>query len=236
MPIGEHLLDGWGYKGIYFAYFLNKKRPIMKTTVLSLVVGMALLVTFSACNTQEDESSEGTATTTLADGTMNVDTSASEVEWNGTLVGVYTHTGNVDLNSGSVTIQDGKIAGGSFVVDLTSIAPTDGNYNPEEDKTPEKLVGHLKSPDFFNVSEHPTATFEITGSEGDQVMGNLTIRGVTHPETVQNVVISEQNGQAVISGELTFDRNKYEVAFKHPMQDMVISDDVKMDVKLVASN
>ncbi|MBU1822791.1 MAG: YceI family protein [Bacteroidetes bacterium] len=207
----------------------------MKSTVLSVALAATMLFAFAACNNQED-TAEGTATTTLADGTMNVDTSASEVEWNGTLVGVYTHTGNVSLNSGSVTIQDGKIAGGSFEVDLTSISPTDDNFNAEEDKTPEKLVGHLKSPDFFNVAEHPNATFEITGSEGDEVMGNLTIRGVTHPETVRNVVISEQNGQAVISGELTFDRNKYEVAFKHPMQDMVISDDVKMDVKLVAGN
>lgn len=207
---------------------------MMKSTFLSLTLSATLLLTVAACNNQKD-TTEGTATTALADGTMNVDTSASDVEWNGTMVGVYTHTGNVHLTSGTVTIQDGKISGGSFVVDLTSISPTDENFNPKEDKTPEKLVGHLKSEDFFHVAEHPTAQFEVTGSEGDQVMGNLTIRGITHPETVQNVSISEEDGKAVISGELTFDRNKYEVAFKHPMQDMVISDEVKMDVKLVAN-
>jgi polyisoprenoid-binding protein YceI len=221
---------------MYTLYFPIKTKPTMKKTVLTLVVGMALLVSFSACNSTEEQSSESTTAPTLADGTMRVDTSASEVEWNGTLVGVYTHSGNVDLSSGTITIQDGKISGGNFVVDLNSISPTDDNFNPEEDKTPAKLTGHLKSNDFFNVEQYPNATFEITGSEGDQVMGNLTIRGITHPETVQNVSVSDQNGQAVISGELTFDRNKYDVAFKHPMQDMVISDDVKMDVKLVAAN
>jgi len=45
--------------------------------------------------------------------------------------------------------------------------------------------GHLKSPDFFDVSQYATATFESTsvskGGSGLKVAGNLTLHGVTKP-------------------------------------------------------
>ncbi|MBL28574.1 MAG: hypothetical protein CMM50_13595 [Rhodospirillaceae bacterium] len=44
---------------------------------------------------------------------------------------------------------------------------------------------HLRSDDFFNVSEYPTVTFESTGYEGDEtggtLSGELTFLGVTKP-------------------------------------------------------
>jgi polyisoprenoid-binding protein YceI len=49
----------------------------------------------------------------------------------------------------------------------------------------EKRDAHLKSPDFLNVSEYPTLTFkskrveQIDGNSG-RLIGDLTIRGVTH--------------------------------------------------------
>src|SRR5438874_2850922 len=46
----------------------------------------------------------------------------------------------------------------------------------------------LKSPDFFNVKQFPTLTFKSTKVEGNgdtlKVSGDLTIRGVTKPVTV----------------------------------------------------
>src|SRR5438477_6501211 len=46
----------------------------------------------------------------------------------------------------------------------------------------------LKSPDFFNVKQFPTLTFKSTKVEGSgdtlKVSGDLTIRGVTKPVTV----------------------------------------------------
>ena len=50
--------------------------------------------------------------------------------------------------------------------------------------------GHLRSGDFFGVDEHPTVSFRSTGvrpGEGEsewKVDGELTIRGVTRPITV----------------------------------------------------
>lgn len=48
---------------------------------------------------------------------------------------------------------------------------------------------HLRSADFFDVDQHPTATFRITDvrARGDEydVTGELTIRGVTKPITMR---------------------------------------------------
>lgn len=205
----------------------------MKSTILSMAL-LAASISFIACDSKESSSSETTEETAgLPDGTLAVDASASEVMWKGNMVGMYEHSGDVKLESGNVTVADGKITGGKFVIDLTSITPTDSNY--KEDKTPEKLVGHLSSEDFFHIEQYPTATFDITGSEGNTVMGNLTVRGKTNPEKVENIVISEENGQMHLKGDIKFDRTKYDVAFKHPMQEMVISNDIEMNVTLVAN-
>ncbi len=206
----------------------------MKKHLLSFALLAVTSFTFVACDSKENaETTEETAG--LPDGTMNVDLAASEVMWEGNMVGMYKHSGDVKLTDGNVVVTDGTITGGNFTVDLGTINPTDENYDAAKDRTPEKLIGHLSSDDFFAVEQHPKATFEITGSAGNVVMRNLTVRGKTNPEEVKNVVISEADGKVTMSGDLTFDRTKYDVAFKHPMQDMVVSNDVAMRVKLVAN-
>jgi polyisoprenoid-binding protein YceI len=208
----------------------------MKPALLSLALCATMVIGFTSCNDTNDATDDSVNTTALTDGTMTVDTSASRVGWAGTMVGMYEHKGTVELNSGSLVVENGEIKGGKLEVDLKTIQPLDNNFKPEQDRTPEKLVGHLTSDDFFNVAEYPTAEYEITGSEGSTIMGNLTIRGKTFPEKVENVQINEENGMVTFTGKLTFDRTKYDVSFKHPMQEMVLSNDVQLDVKLVASN
>lgn len=208
----------------------------MKKIILSLALLATMSVTFVACDSKETSDSGTTGETAgLSDGTMNVDLAASNVNWEGTMVGMYSHSGDVKLTDGSVVVADGKITGGSFTVDLNTINPTDENYDAAKEQTPEKLVGHLSSDDFFAVEQHPMATFEITGSEGSTVMGNLTVRDKTNPEEVKNVEIVEADGKVTMTGDLTFDRTKYDVSFKHPMQEMVVSNDVAMKLKLVAN-
>ncbi len=54
---------------------------------------------------------------------------------------------------------------------------------------------HLRSEDFFEVSKYPTITFESTGYEAggemDRLMGNLTIRGITKPVTIDVKQVGE---------------------------------------------
>lgn len=69
---------------------------------------------------------------------------------------------------------NGKI---SFTADVNSI--TTGN---------EQRDGHLKSPDFFDTANYPTLDFVSSKvekhSDGYKVHGNLTMRGVTKPLTL----------------------------------------------------
>jgi len=53
-----------------------------------------------------------------------------------------------------------------------------------------KRDAHLKSPDFFDVAQHPTMTFKSTrvepaGAGRAKMTGNLTIHGVTRPVTFE---------------------------------------------------
>ncbi len=72
----------------------------------------------------------------------------------------------------------------NITIDTTSI---DTNW-ADRDK-------HLRSADFFNVDEFPTAKFESTGYEGNEeggtLSGNLTLLGVTKPITFEIKKIGE---------------------------------------------
>jgi polyisoprenoid-binding protein YceI len=53
----------------------------------------------------------------------------------------------------------------------------------------EQRDGHLRSPDFLDVATHPQLTFksnkvEVSGSNSAKLLGDLTIRGVTNPVTL----------------------------------------------------
>jgi polyisoprenoid-binding protein YceI len=196
-------------------------------------LGLALTAAlgFQSCSNKTETETTTDEVASVQNGTFGADLTASSVEWKGVMLGIKEHTGNVSLSNAEVTITNGAVTGGTFTVDLSTINTTDSAYDAES--TPEKLVGHLSSPDFFNVSEFPTATFEITGMNGLDVTGNLTVRGITHEETVKNVEINTVGDVFNIKGILTFDRKKYDVAFDLPMKDMVISNDIELTINLV---
>lgn len=52
-----------------------------------------------------------------------------------------------------------------------------------------KRDGHLKSADFFDVAKYPTMTFKVTKIDGEDVYGDLTLRGVT-----KNIKLELENG------------------------------------------
>ena len=79
--------------------------------------------------------------------------------------------------TGSLTLDPNDIT--KSTVDATIDATSINTREPQRD-------GHLKSPDFFDVEQFPTLSFQSTGIKrtGDDelaVTGNLTIHGVTHP-------------------------------------------------------
>ncbi|MUP46819.1 YceI family protein [Gramella sp. BOM4] len=160
-----------------------------------------------------------------------VDVEASTVKWKGEKV-TGSHYGNIQLESGHLMMEDDKIVGGEFVMDMSTIEVTDLSGESKG-----KLEGHLKSDDFFGVENHPTAKLVITSaaSKGNGVygiVGDLTIKNETHPITFD----LKMNGNTATT-DLTIDRSKYNVrygsgSFFDNLGDKTIYDNFDLEVKL----
>lgn len=211
----------------------------MKFNQLNFLALAVLVTTFlSACGggSQEkaasEEPSESTESTISA-AEYSVDKDASTVAWKGEVAGVYGHNGVIDIKEGTIKGADGKITGGRIVIDMTTIQPLDSASYSEEHPASD-LVGHLSTGDFFLVEEHPTASFTIKSHEGNKLVGDLTVRGITNEETVELSSVSFDGGFSG-SGVLVFDRQKYDVKWEHYVEDYVLSDDIELKLDIVAS-
>ena len=163
---------------------------------------------------------------------FKTDLSKSKVLWSGTSLGVYTHTGTVDFVKADIDVKNNAVTGGSFTVDLSTMKATDENFNAEAGYTKDKLIGHLSSPDFFDVQNFPTASFEIKSVEGSTAKGILTIRGISNEETVTDIEVKQENGKAKITGNLVFDRKKYDVAWDYPTKDRLLKKEIELKITL----
>jgi len=208
-----------------------KKYRITAPALLAIV-----LLTVSACTGKKaPENNSAVQKSEQAGSAVTVDLEKSSVHWKGEMLGVYSHEGQISLKSASLEMTGDQVSGGSFIADMTSIVATDENYAPAEGRTKEKLVGHLSAPDFFDVATYPEASFEITSVQGDVASGILTIRGISNEESVTNISVVAVEGGETVSGELTFDRKKYDVSYDVAMKDMVLSKDILLTITLFVS-
>lgn len=209
----------------------------MKIRILSLAALIALA--FSSCKQESTETKKTDSTAVTVDSTKKVedykvDLDSSTVKWHGEIVGgIYYHEGTVKLIEGSLGLSDNQIASGAFTIDLKSLKPSDKNYSGK-DKTPENLVAHLSSKDFFLVDSFPTATFVMKSADGNTVTGDLTVRGTTNEEKVTDVVVAKSDAGLTATGKLVFNRQKYGVAYKTNAKDKILSDDIVLDITIKA--
>ncbi|MDT0608374.1 YceI family protein [Croceitalea rosinachiae] len=136
-----------------------------------------------------------------------VKTDASTVTWKAYKV-TGSHTGTIALKSGALEFDEGKLTGGEFTVDMTTINVTDleGDYKA-------KLDGHLNSDDFFSTASNPTSTLvftkvEASGKNSYKVTGDLTIKGINKPVTFD---VSVYGSKATAT--LKVDRAQYNVKY-----------------------
>ena len=184
----------------------------------------------------EDSQAEESSNEKTPSGTYALNIDQSQLMWEGNMlkiggVSLYGHKGTIQFEKGEIKFKDGNITGGMFIVDMSTINPTDDNYG--EDNTREDLVGHLSSNDFFAITEYPRASFEIVDATEKFIKGNLTIRGNTATEAVENVNVSYGKDQISLKGNMTINRQKYDVVFEMPAEDKVLSDDLDFEFKVV---
>lgn len=164
---------------------------------------------------------------------------ASDVHWWGYKVAkteASSHDGTINVKSGNIIVKGNKVVGGSFVLDMTTISATD-----VEGKTKEKLDGHLKNGDFFEVDKFPTAQFVITSIAknsdkiyNSNVTGNLTVKGKTNTITFPAKLAVSKGVASIVTDKFAFDRQKFDVAYKSSAQDVFVKDDIDMKVKVSA--
>lgn len=160
-----------------------------------------------------------------------VDIENSNITWKGHKV-TGEHDGYISLQQGTLQFDDkNQLTGGSFVMNMPTLTVTD-----LEGEMKGKLEAHLKSDDFFSTDKHSTASFAITkvsGKDGTyKVTGNLTIKGITHPNTFE-MVVSGNTAKA----DLKIDRTKYDIKFRSSsffdnLKDKAIYDDFDLSVDL----
>ncbi|MEJ2053530.1 MAG: YceI family protein [Calditrichaceae bacterium] len=171
-----------------------------------------------------------------------VDPTKSTLEWEGRKV-TGAHNGTIDLKNGRLLFENGRLKGGDFIIDMTTIV----NLDLEDEGYNQKLVNHLKSDDFFAVETYPYAKFKITdvknfmdsNTEANYlVIGDLTIKGITKSiEFPANVIFEDDVVNT--NANLEIDRSKFNVrygsgSFFKGLGDKMIYDDFTIKVLLTA--
>ncbi len=179
-----------------------------------------------------------TVTVLQAQKKLVADVNSTVIDWKGDKIVGSFHVGTIALKSGWLTLEGKTVTGGEFLVDMTSIR----NSDVKDEKMNERLVGHLKSEDFFGVEKYPHSKLVITegakNADGKILFkGNLTIKEATHP--VEFTATESKNGNTVTYvAAIYFDRSLYDVRFGSGkffsnLGDNAINDEIKLNVKLV---
>ena len=113
-------------------------------------------------------------TTGLSAGTWAIDPVHSSINFSVRHLVVSKVRGTFGTFSGAITVAEDGTPSVTAEIDVASVST--GN---------EQREGHLKSADFFDVEQYPTAAFRSTGvqSKGDGYVldGEFTLKGVTKP-------------------------------------------------------
>jgi polyisoprenoid-binding protein YceI len=157
----------------------------------------------------------------------------SNIDWVGKKV-TGAHNGTIAVKEGEIILNDGKLTGGKFIIDTTSIKILDVT----DPATNAQFFGHLASDDFFSTDRYPEAVLEITSVMGNHIEGNLTIKGITHPVGF-DAMINVNDDLLTATGKLVVDRTKYEMRFRSgnffkDLGDTLIYNDFELNVSVTA--
>ena len=223
----------------------------MKKIVLSCAVILALTVASCKNNNANAEQAveqaadqaaaavEQAATAVMVSGTYTVEPS-SVVEWVGKKP-TGQHTGTIRLQSGSLTVDNGKVTG-DFTIDMNSITVTD--ITEADGKL--DLEAHLKgtgkedgADHFFNVKTYPTGTFKLTSFDGANVTGDLTLKGKTKTISFPATLTITDNEVTLESKPFEINRVDFGVNYASKsvfgdLKDKFINDEIELVVKVKA--
>ena len=164
-----------------------------------------------------------TQQTRIPAGTWQADPVHSSVGFAVRYLGVATFTGEV--KGFEASLVDSRLTGTAWV---SSIQVKDEN-----------LYGHLQGPEFFDAERHPELTFSGTDAGGGRFEGELTIKGITKPVTLEATVTgpvtdpygNDRYGLAVTA---VIDRTEFGLNWNNPLPGggFALANDVTLKAEL----
>lgn len=180
-----------------------------------------------------------------ANGRLELKTGESFIRWTGRNLFNF-HTGEMDLSGGFVELSDGSLAAGEVRIDMESIRCSDLT----DTKLNRMLIDHLRTDDFFDVGNHPAATFRIMSAEGladvpagipnFRIKGELELRGKRHELELPALVAWKDATTCVAQAVLDFDRTLWgsiygSGKFFSRLGQHVVNDQIHLHVKVTFS-
>lgn len=228
--------------GIIF-YIKKDKAPVTETPVDTTSVSTSTSKTIGGVKTED-----GALVSFPAMGVYKIDTTSSKVNWTGRKVVLknWVDTGTIKIKEGSMEFTKDGLVSNSFVIDMSTIQATKTGAGKGEDK----LSTHLKSNDFFDIENYPTATFvakEFSVAEAStsteesiiNVKGDLTIKGVTREVVIPITPNYNNPTEITMKGSVDIDRTLWDIKygsekFFKSLGDNVIDDmfNISFDIKL----
>ncbi len=204
------------------------KNFIFSILLLAVVVVSAILL-WPKDRVVPDKNINDKQKSMLPNDSFIVSPELSSIGWAAQKVIGSGHTGTVKVKSGAIRVEDGRVLEAQLVLDMNTIEDVDRN---------ERLIQHLKSPDFFDVAQFNEATFKLTSVTPEGVEGQLTIKGITQGVKVPGVLKLE-DGKYIFEADYTLDRTLWDIRygsgkFFQDLGDKMIKDDIQFKIKLVA--
>ncbi len=182
------------------------------------------------------------STTTATSSTAN--TTGSTTEMKGTVLPISPENSKVEFTGSKVTGKhDGGFKAFTGTIDLVNNKPEESKVSVDIDTNSifsddDKLTGHLKSADFFEVEKYPRATFVSTKIVPDAakgvgvytVTGDFDLHGqkksITFPAK-----ITMSDAEVAVDAEFSINRKDFGIVYAGKTDDL-IRDDVVIRLNL----
>jgi polyisoprenoid-binding protein YceI len=189
--------------------------------ILNLAFAFSLAFAVVSCKDKAASAADATQEAAQAAGVVyTVSPDAAKINWEGSKP-TGKHTGTINITSGEITVKDGAVAAGNFVIDINSIVVTDLTGDEKAG-----LEGHLKgeteedADHFFNAKKFPTGKFEIVSVTPSTeagvnavVKGNLTLKDVTKEVSIPANISITENSVVVTTNQFAINRTDYGINY-----------------------
>jgi len=198
----------------------------MKTLILC-----TLLLVNSGVFTRNTEIKTGKVTS------LEVDKTQSKVTWHAEKP-TGTHDGSINIYTGKLTFQDGKLLGGFILIDMQSLKVTDLT-SPDK----EKLESNLKGDNFFDTGRYTVARFDITNvayvdiTDLRKVLitGNLTMHGITKKISFKTGIQKSSGREFVAVADAAINRRDWNIATENFKYNTFISPVITLHILIKAA-